>query len=164
MNKEQEQEEGEKNIERSDAFSHVAVDQIEKDDLVITREFKKEDENFILSTMLRGIYYGGTHYSSMKKTVFMNKFQQKIVELIRQNGLSTRIRIAALREDPNIILGYVILSNDLKTIHWAFCKKSWRKIGIIRDLVPDTVKTVTLLTKLGLSISKQKGLEYDPFL
>lgn len=133
-----------------------------KSDLVTSRGLLLEDKNFIMSTILKGIYYGDSAFSHMKKQTFMKKYHPILESLLIKNALN--VKIACLKEDVNVILGYVILDNDPSVLHWAFCKKSWRGIGIIKDLVPSTIKSVTHLTKTGLSIVKSKSYEYDPFL
>lgn len=74
------------------------------------------------------------------------------------------VKVACLKEDPSIILGYVVLSPDQTTLHWVFTKKSWRNIGIAKSLVPTSIKKVTHLTKLGIDLVNKKGnIEFDPF-
>lgn len=133
-----------------------------KSDLVTARAMLEDDKNFIMSTILKGIYYGDSAFSHMKKQTFMKKYHPIIESLVLKNGHN--IKVSCLKEDPNVILGYAILDNDPTVLHWVFCKKSWRGIGIIKDLVPSTIKSVTHLTKTGLSIVKNKSYEYDPFL
>lgn len=133
-----------------------------KSELVASRPMLPEDKNFIMATLLRGLYYGGSVFSEMKKQRFMESYQPIAEALLTKNINSTLV--ACLKEDPNVILGYVILNEDKNTIHYAFCKKPWRGIGVIRDLVPNTVRNVSHLTKTGLSILKRKGWDFDPFL
>ena len=122
-----------------------------------------EDYNFIMATWLRGIFYGESIFSLMKKDTFMNKYHKILTYLLTQPGLS--IRVACLKDDPSVILGYSVMDKDEKVLHWVFTKKSWRNIGIARSLVPTTVQKITHLTKLGLAIvSKHSTLEFDPFL
>jgi len=114
-----------------------------------------------MATLLRGLYYGGSVFSDMKKQKFMSRYQVIAEQLVAKNEGS--IKIACLKEDSSVILGYAIVNNDGTVLHFVFCKKPWRGIGVIKDLVPNTVTTVTHLTKTGMSILKKKQLEYDPF-
>jgi hypothetical protein len=134
-----------------------------KSELIAVRDFKPEDDiNFVLATWLRGLYYGDSIFSYMNKDTFMKKYKEVILNLIYKVP-STSVRIACLKEDPGTILGYVILSSP-HCIHWVFVKKSWRKIGIARDLVPSSVNTVTHVTRIGLSIMTKKNWQFDPFI
>ncbi len=131
-----------------------------KSDLITFRTFVPDDRNLILATFLRGLYYGESWFSLIDKNVFMNHYN-KIVNAILDSP-NIEIKIACLREDANTVLGYAIYSKD--ALHWVFVKKQWRGIGLARDLVPATIKTVTHLTKLGVSILHKKSLAFNPFL
>ena len=126
------------------------------------RSARPEDTNFILATWLRGMYYGDSVYSDVPKGIFMDKYH-KVIDFIIKNS-NTKITVACLKEDEDVILGYSVIAKKENALHWAFTKKSWRGIGIARDLVPSDLKTVTNLTKIGLSIVKKKELTFDPFI
>lgn len=132
-----------------------------KTDLIAYRTMIPEDKNFIMATFLRGLYYGDSVFTNIPKNIFMTNYHTVAEGILARP--STRISIACLKEDPTVILGYSVL-NDNETLSWVFVKKNWRGIGIAKDLTPSTVKTVTHLTKVGLSIVKKKGLVFNPFL
>jgi hypothetical protein len=134
---------------------------MDRNDLVTTRGFLPEDKNFIMATFLRGLYYGESYFSEMPKSIFMEKYHAIAEEAMKSNLLS--IKVACLKDDPGVILGYAILNKDATVLTYVFCKKAWRGIGIAKSLVPSTVTTVTHLTKPGLAIAKRKGLTFNPF-
>ena len=86
----------------------------------------------------------------------------KVIEHILKNP-NTLIRVACLKEDPEVILGYLIGTKDQTVAHWVFCKKSWRNIGIMKSLLT-TETTATHATKAGLAIIKKKSLVFNPFI
>lgn len=133
-----------------------------KSELVTLRAAEKEDLNFIMATWLRGMYYGESWLSGMKKQDFM-KHYHSIIEITLQNP-NTRVLVACLKEDPSVILGYSVLSPLSKAVHWVFVKKSWRSIGLARDLVPGDFNAATNLTKVGAAIVKKKEWAFNPFL
>jgi len=133
-----------------------------KSDLIVIRDYTPEDKNFVLATWLRGLYYGDSVYSNMKKQTFMENYHTILETVI--NNSAIQIKVACLKEDSNVILGYAVLANAPQTIHWVFVKKFWRNIGLARDLVPKDTNTVTNLTKIGLSILKKKDWAFNPFL
>lgn len=135
---------------------------MEKNELVSIRDAVIGDKNFILATFLRGLYYGDSWYGEIPKSVFMSEYH-KFLELLLSHP-TTKVKIACLKDDTDVILGYVIMNTSETVLHFAFCKKAWRGIGITRQLVPTTVTSVTHLTKVGLSIIKKKGLVFNPFL
>lgn len=131
-----------------------------KAELVVTRDYRPEDRNFILATFLRGLYYGESWFTLIHKQAFMEHYHKVIEYLLSKPTIS--IKVACLKEDQDVILGYAILEPEL--VHFAFVKKNWRGIGIARDLVPSTTKVTTHLTRIGLSILNKKSLTFNPFL
>jgi hypothetical protein len=144
------------------------------------RNYKPEDKAFIMSTFLRGLYYGHTHESTNETTKVPNltrspvNFQAipkdsfmesyKIVGEGLINSPNTSVQVACLKDDEDIIVGYSILSADFQTVHWVFVKKAWRLQGIARSLLPQYPTTVTHLTGLGKSLMyKFKNCVFDPF-
>ena len=134
--------------------------QIEKADLVIIRDGIEDDRSFIFSTFLRGLFYGDSWFSQMPKNLFMQNYH-KILEALLDRS---EIKVACLKEDPQVILGYAILSKTTPTLHWCFVKSAWRGIGIAKSLVPKETKVATHLTKVGLSIMKKRPeMVFNPF-
>lgn len=124
------------------------------------RDAKAEDTNFILATFLRGLYYGDSWFSFIPKDVFMKNYKVFAEALIKKRT----IKVACLKEDANVILGYSILSNDFTVIDWVFVKSAWRRKGIGKSLVPAYPICVTHLTALGKSLlPKLKDCYFNPF-
>lgn len=133
---------------------------LNKSSLVTTRDFKQEDYNFILATWLRGLYYGDSWFKEIPKQLFMESYQKVIVALLNTPGL--QVKVSCLKEDPDVILGYAVYKGS--TLHWVYVKSNWRRIGIMKSLVPNYTTTITHLTKLGLSLLKRReGVVFNPF-
>lgn len=133
------------------------------------RDMLPEDRNFILATFLRGLYYGDSWFSQIPKEIFMANYQKVAEALI--TSPNTVIKVACLHDDPDVVLGYSILSSDYQKIHWVYVKNSkladgtsWRRKGIGRSLVPQFPTTVTHLTKTGKSLMlKIPTAIFNPF-
>lgn len=133
------------------------------------RDAKPEDKNFILATFLRGLYYGESYFSLMPKSIFMVHY--KLVGEVLLASPKVTVKVACLKEDPDVIIGYSILSSDYQTIHWVYVKNSkltdgttWRKHGVGRSLVPKNPTSVSHLTELGkVLISKFPNCVFNPF-
>jgi GNAT superfamily N-acetyltransferase len=124
------------------------------------RDYRPDDKNFVMSTFLRGLYYGDSWFSLIPKYIFMANYQIVGEALIR-DGV---VKIACAKDDPDIILGYSILSSDYQAIHWVFVKSAWRGGGIGRALVPQYPVAVTNLTTLGKSLmTKFQSCVFNPF-
>lgn len=138
----------------------MQLPQVNKADLIAIRSGIQDDKNFIYASWLRGLYYGDSWFSEVPKNVFMEQYH-KVIDYILNNP-ATIVRVACLKEDPTVILGYAILKTD-GGVHWVFCKKSWRNIGIAKDLLGSNTKYATHLTKIGLNVAKNKGIIFNPF-
>lgn len=135
---------------------------IEDKGLYLIRDMKEEDKNLIFSTWLKGLYYGDSWFSQIPKNIFMNSYKQVIIRAMTDPAIS--IRVACLKDDLDVVIGYSVLSKDGKAIVWCFVKSPWRKQGIGRALLPQSPQYATLLTTLGKElIKKVPGLVFNPF-
>ncbi len=124
------------------------------------RNYENSDESFIVSTFLTGLYHGNEFFNIMDKKIFLRNYRPIIKTILRRR----EVKMACLREDPDVILGYSILSKDFLVIDWVYVKAKWRKFGIAKLLLPKYPKQYTHFTTLGLILSKKFGnLKFNPF-
>lgn len=131
--------------------------------LVTVRDYNSGDRSFILATWLRGCYYGNTFYSDIPKDIFMLHYHEILEKFL--NNPSVTIKIACLKDDEEVILGYSISrsAKDKKVMDWIFVKSAWRRIGIGKSLVPENLEVCTHLTKLGKAL-KPQSVVFNPFI
>jgi GNAT superfamily N-acetyltransferase len=130
--------------------------------LFTVRPAKELDKNFILATMLRGVYYGDSWFSKIPKDIFMDNYKYAAEALI--NNPNTIINIACLPDDNDVILGYSVLGNAYHTVHWVYVKSAWRKKGIANALLPKLPTVVTHLTAVGeILLKKYPTAIFNPF-
>lgn len=103
-----------------------------KSDLISVRGYLADDYNFILATWLRSLWYGADNKSILSKNGFMRKTHQDIDDILK----NVHIKVATLKEDPDVILGYSV--SRLGKPIWVYVKKSWRGIGIAKSLLNHT--------------------------
>lgn len=133
---------------------------VDKKDLIEVRNMYLDDWNFILATWLKGLRYGNDWFGLIDAPVYYSNYQ-KVIESILQSGATT-VRVACLKESPDVILGYSVSQGD--RLVWVFVKKSWRLIGIAKSLVPTGVKSVSHLTEVGKAILKKNPtVSFNPF-
>ncbi len=126
------------------------------------RDMVDGDKSFIMATFLRGLYYGDSWFSLVPKDIFMKNYKT-MAESVVDNRKAV-IKVACLKEDPNVIIGYSILSSDYQAIIWCFVKKAWRERGIGRSLLPQYPTAATHLTVLGKTLMhKYPGIVFNPF-
>ena len=125
------------------------------------RNATADDRNFILATFLRGVYYGDSWFSMIPKAIFMAHYKKVAEHLVT----SARVTIACLKDDPNVIIGYSILSPDASTVHWVFVKAMWRRNGVARSLVPPSPVAFSHLSALGKTIMTKQfpNTVFNPF-
>lgn len=127
------------------------------------RDMKDDDISFVLSTFVRGLYYGNSWLSDVPKDIYMNNYPRLVEALL--GSPNAVVKIACLKEDPDVIIAYSVLSLDFQTVHWVYCKKKWRNKGIATSLLPKYPRYATHLTDAGRSLMKKyDGLAFNPFI
>lgn len=124
---------------------------------VVVRAPEPGDVNFVLSTMLKGLFYGSKFWGEVDQSAFFNNYEPFLKTLMMKSSL----RIACLEDDQDVILGWSMYSGP--TLHFMFVKKSYRKLGLAKLLFPDTITSVSHITDSGNSIRKKLNLTFNPF-
>lgn len=133
------------------------------DGLYHIRPATDDDKNFILKSFLLSVYHGETWFTKIPKRIFMDNYK-KVAETLFYAYKDT-IRVACLPDDSTVILGYAIINQDGTTLHFIYVKDVWRKRGIGRRLVPESITHISHLTALGeqlLNKFKTKPI-FNPF-
>lgn len=132
------------------------------DGLYDIRDGKENDHKFVLATMLRGLYYGDSWFSLIPKDLFMDNYKKVVLGII--NSPDTTLKVACLKEEPDVILGYSLLSSNFDTVFWVYVKSSWRNKGIAKRLTPSYPTYVAHLTTLGHKLlDKFPNVKFNPF-
>lgn len=126
------------------------------------RDMKETDKAFIMATWLRGLYYGDSWFSQIPKHLFMNSYKRILEGYLYST--KTTVKVACLKEDQDVILGYAAYTYDEKALLWVFVKTAWRQQGIGKSLVPKSTQFVMLLTAVGKSLlAKLPNVVFNPF-
>jgi len=130
-------------------------------ELVTIREGVSSDRPLILASWLKGLRYGNDSFLAMDSKAYFKNYHAFLEKLLDRPD--TEVRIACLKDAPDVILGYSVGAGD--TLHWVFVKARWRGIGLANKLVSKEVKVVSHVTKLGQSILKKRpSVTYNPFV
>lgn len=132
--------------------------ELNRADLVMIRPITEADRAFIFASWLKGLRYGNSWYELIDKDLYFKVYNSIINQLLHRS----ETKIACLKEDPSVILGYAVIEKN--RLHWLHVKKAWRKIGIARSLVPSNITTVTHLSEVGRVIFLKKNWIFDPFM
>lgn len=137
--------------------------------LFAIRAYRESDKNLILSTFLKGLYYGYGEENppsiwghDVDKRIFMDNYKKVAAAFL--DSPKVTIAVACLPDDPDTILGYSILGTSGSVLHWVFVKSVWRNKSIAKTLVPASITTVTHLSKLGKELlPKLNNPIFNPF-
>lgn len=130
------------------------------EELVVARPFQVSDFEFIISTWIRGLYYGNSWFKEIPKDIFMKFYQRVITDIMASQN--TTAWVACLKEDPDVIVGYAAFHLP-DVVHYVYVKEAWRHLGIASYLVkPHAPKYCSHLTKAGLKL-KPKEMIFNPF-
>lgn len=123
-----------------------------------------DDEKFLYHSLLAGVYYGDANiYERIRRGLFVRNYRNVVNRVLSHP--TTRVRFACIKDDPGEVKGYSIVLNEGKNLFWVYVRTSWRKHGIARLLVPNTIKEVSNLNPVGESIlKKHKQIEFNPFV
>lgn len=126
------------------------------------RAMAPNDKNFIMASFLRGVYYGDACFTAIPKHIFMNNY--KVIAERLLDSRVVNVQVACLKEDPDVILGYSLLSADNECVIWCFVKSVWRKRGIAKSLIPHQPIAYMHLTPVGKDLlPKFPGIVFNPF-
>lgn len=126
---------------------------------IVIRDPLPADKNFILSTWLKGQYFGNSFYTQMPEDMYYREYSKHIIEIMSRDGVE--IRIACSAQDSSWIVGFSVFKGD--TLHWIHVKRDYREKGIGTILLHNApITTVTAITKIGLAILQNKGLIFNP--
>lgn len=124
------------------------------DVIVMGRSFNAaNDEAFIYSTWRNGLFYGSLKKDEFRADDFFPQQTAKIKDILSR----AQVRIACIKDAPDVILGYSIFTGDYH-LEWIFVKLQFRGKGIGRFLTPQMKSVSEDLTKIGAAIVKKKGL------
>lgn len=76
---------------------------------------------------------------------------------------NSEVRFAVLSDDSDVVLGFSVTEGNI--LHYVHVPKSYRKHGIARILLPNTIDWFTHLTNLGMQLWAEKvpDAKFNPF-
>ena len=118
-------------------------------------------KSLVFATWLNSLRYGNEVYKHISQDSYYKIYSKYIDNLLKRP--MSRLRIAVLSEDEDVTFGWSVDEGDV--LHYVFVKKDFRQNGIGTQLVSKDIKTFSHLTKIGLSIWKEKypEIEFNPF-
>ncbi len=100
----------------------------------------------------------------MDKEEFFSHYDEVLQKLLK--AAPTRVLIACLASEPDVILGYGLFGYP-STLHYLYVKPAWRKQGIANSLVKACGAPITHCTHVlnqFEDIRIKRGYKFNPFL
>lgn len=125
------------------------------------KNIPKQYKNLIYSKWLRTLRYGNDYFKLIDSHSYYSVYERYIAHTLDKPTVV--VRFAVLSIDQDVVLGFSVSQEN--TLHYVYTHKDNRRQGIARSLVPFTVKTITHLTKTGLTLWNSKAPEaiFNPF-
>lgn len=128
-----------------------------------------EDHAFIMSSWLQSYRDSSEFAKEIPKHVYF-KYHHHVLETLL-NRPSTQVIIATPKDDPDLIIGYLICEEvgDLRMFHYVYTKRPFSKMGICNLLIEgapfpmDSRVLATHMTYKGRRIIDRLGLTYCPY-
>jgi len=116
--------------------------------------------NMLMSKWLRSLRYGNRYFKLIDPPAYWGNYHNYLANII--SGPGTRIRLATLSEDDDVVLGFSVCRD--RCLDYVWVHNLQRKQGIGKALVPIDLDTYSHITTVGESIIKQKlDWKFNPF-
>lgn len=93
---------------------------------------RADDRNYILSSWTRS--YAGRAREA-REYATLDAFYEDYGPIVSALLDRSRVLVAALKEDPDIIVGWLAIEDE--TLHYALVKPRWRKLGVARWMLSE---------------------------
>jgi hypothetical protein len=133
------------------------------------RPAQSSDINFIYKTFLTSYRYNSAIGKTCTNTVFFAEYQ-KVLDSILSKA-DAKVLVACHRDEPEVIFGYLIYEPG--TLHYAFVKEAFQKLGIAKSLFLNAFGDQGLTDQLQVThktfcvhdlLERHPNLTYNPFL
>lgn len=127
---------------------------------------QQSDRNFIFDSWLKS-YKESYEGKRIPSKIYFKIFQPELERIIEKS----QVCVACDPEDHDQIYAYVVYEyiDDILCIHWAFTKHTFRRLGIMNDLIKqiNVSNNPILCTYIGINYDALKNkynLIYNPGL
>lgn len=137
-------------------------------DDIILRDGLPSDRNFIFKTILQHYRHASPHNKDIPDNIYYDCHHLLISKVMRQPG--NIVRVAALKEDPEVLFGFLWGNIDPETVHYVYVKKAFRRMGMARMMYEslfddDADVYITHWTREAAFLyEKNDNLVFNPYL
>lgn len=140
----------------------MTEEEIAKNKLFTIRPGCDDDLKFIYSTWLPSLYTNNDWFHRIPIRLYEENYGPIIERTLSRP--EAQVKVCCLKETPDVIIAYSVIEGS--TLHFVYCKHSWRGMKILRSLLPDPFKQVSQLTYQMDTILERKfpTVIFNPFL
>lgn len=138
--------------------------------LVGIRLLEPQDKAFVMSNLLKHTKNHSIHAKRIPRSLFFSHHHGLVENMLERPF--TSVLIAHLKEDPNVIIGYLAVEEEPEEepiIHYVFVKEPFRKFGVAKMLLEASklnpnVCQITHWTHEVETLSKKfPKMKYNPY-
>lgn len=135
---------------------------MKKSDLIAIRDYQPNDVNFIYVSWLKNLRYSNEWFGMIEQDVYFKNYHSVIERILKKPSIS--VKIACLKEDSDVILGYAVYEGN--RLDYLYVKSAWRAIGLSKMLLgSNKIEVVTHITDVAKAIlKKHPEIKFNPFL
>lgn len=138
-------------------------------DEIIIREGTENDLPFFYNSFLHHYKHGSAHTKFIHDINYYNELHYIISRCLERKG--NVLKFVALKNDPDVVLGYIWANKEVETIYYVYIKKAFREMGIGRMLLeavfpikPEQVFFPFMTYSAQVFMSKYPNLYFNPYL
>jgi GNAT superfamily N-acetyltransferase len=139
------------------------------DDLneILIRDAQADDEAFFFNALLQHYKHSSPHSKLIPDRCYYVE-HKKLIDRQAQKQ-SNILKIACLKDDPQVVFGFMWANQEELTLHYCYVKKAFRRLGIAKLLFNTLFKKddeifYTHLTYDGGFITHSKGnFNFNPY-
>jgi len=136
---------------------------------LIIRGLSENDIPFIVDSWINS-YFGESDFTKTIRQSIFYKFHRLIVKAILKRP-SVSIQVAADKEDPDVIFGYLVSENlpEYNVFHYIYVKRSFNGYGVAAKMINEcpnglTGAHATHQTRRAHKIFDELNLVFNPYL
>ena len=112
------------------------------DNIVLIRDMLPSDRNFVAATWIKGLRVGNPDFKVIPKEMYFDHYNKVIKQVLDR----ARTRVSVLKDEPDVILAWAVTEKNI--LHYCYCKPAWRRLGLVKRMVPSATNTCSHLTEM----------------
>jgi GNAT superfamily N-acetyltransferase len=135
---------------------------------VFIRPGQESDYNFVMLTLMKNYKFNSPFAYDINEYTLYSAFQQILPRVFDRPG--NMLYVAALKEEPDVILGFIWANSFPKTIWYTYVKKGFRKMGFGKALYDycfddsERIHFPLYTPEAKRALTEYKHFAYNPFL